>query len=424
MPANVRERLVAIGLLDGVRHAAAKLLTEHVTDWSNALTAKETSAKQVLLLASRVNRVFTGCGFKFYSDIDAVEVQSLLAEWRADTGETRGMSAQTSNFHLNAIKQFCRWAVKHGRASTNPVDHLEGLNVRLDRRHDRRALTLDEVKQLLTATSGAKARGGMTGPARRLMYLLALETGLRANELRSLTCASFDLNDGAPTVRVGAAYSKRRREDTLPLRPALVAELRVHLSNKRPAASAFDAPGNPTFTRTFQRDLGAAGVAYRDAAGRVADFHALRHTFVTNVVDSGAMPKVAQALARHSTIALTMDRYSHTLVGERADALKGLPDLTGPAANVPVQADAPDAGNRLACYLASSDAKQDANVDFCGLSDAAADENDGKEETPADAGVPSDFQAEREGFEPSMPLRAYRFSRPTHSTTLPPLRVS
>ena len=43
-----------------------------------------------------------------------------------------------------------------------------------------------------------------------------------------------------------------------------------------------------------------------------------------------------------------------------------------------------------------------------------------KKQEPAGAGS---FTAEREGFEPSMPLRAYRFSRPTHSTTLPPLRA-
>ena len=29
--------------------------------------------------------------------------------------------------------------------------------------------------------------------------------------------------------------------------------------------------------------------------------------------------------------------------------------------------------------------------------------------------------AERVGFEPTIPLRAYRFSRPAHSTALPPL---
>lgn len=30
-------------------------------------------------------------------------------------------------------------------------------------------------------------------------------------------------------------------------------------------------------------------------------------------------PKIAQQLARHSTITLTMDRYSHTVMGDLAD---------------------------------------------------------------------------------------------------------
>ena len=45
------------------------------------------------------------------------------------------------NFYLTAMKQFCnKWIVKHGRAGSDPVDHLEPLNVRLDRRHDRARL--------------------------------------------------------------------------------------------------------------------------------------------------------------------------------------------------------------------------------------------------------------------------------------------
>jgi hypothetical protein len=85
------------------------------------------------------------------------------------------------------------------------------------------------------------------------------------------------------------------------------------------------------------RPPGAAGtprirfLAPTDAAGRVADFHALRHTFITNLARGGVHPKVAQQLARHSTITLTMDRYSHTLIGEAADALKALPNI-GPIA--------------------------------------------------------------------------------------------
>ena len=81
----------------------------------------------------------------------------------------------------------------------------------------------------------------------------------------------------------------------------------------------------------FQADLDAAGIAYRDESGRYADFHVLRHTFITNLANGGVHPKVAQALARHSTITLTMDRYSHTLTGDQADALDVLPDFDCPA---------------------------------------------------------------------------------------------
>ncbi len=48
-----------------------------------------------------------------------------------------------------------------------------------------------------------------------------------------------------------------------------------------------------------------------DDAGRVFAFHALRHQFISNLARGGVHPKEAQLLARHSTISLTMDRYTH-----------------------------------------------------------------------------------------------------------------
>ncbi|MBU1984864.1 MAG: tyrosine-type recombinase/integrase [Planctomycetota bacterium] len=70
-------------------------------------------------------------------------------------------------------------------------------------------------------------------------------------------------------------------------------------------------------------------LVYRDSLEHVLDFHALRHTFISNLVRGGVNPKVAQELARHSTITLTMDRYSHTVMGELLAALDVLPDLAG-----------------------------------------------------------------------------------------------
>ncbi len=90
-------------------------------------------------------------------------------------------------------------------------------------------------------------------------------------------------------------------------------------------------------------DLEAAGIAYRtgagrDGAGQVADFHALRHTFITNLVRGGVHPKVAQALARHSTITLTMDHYAHLEALEQRSALEVLPGLGGAAGQEEVKA--------------------------------------------------------------------------------------
>jgi hypothetical protein len=176
---------------------------------------------------------------------------------------------------------------------------------------------------------------------------------LPASELRSLTWGCLDLQADPPTVTVRAAYSKHRREDTLPLQ-ASTAQMLARWGDESGTPDA----EHPVFgkmarkdsmAKMFRADLGDARAAwiakagtpterkgreesdhleYRDLAGRVADFHCLRHSFISNLARGGVHPKLAQQLARHSTITLTMDRYSHTVLGELSDALSALPELT------------------------------------------------------------------------------------------------
>ncbi len=56
----------------------------------------------------------------------------------------------------------------------------------------------------------------------------------------------------------------------------------------------------------------------------MADFHALRHTFITNLVKAGVQPKDAKELARHSTSTLTLDRCAHVELRDSAEALSKL----------------------------------------------------------------------------------------------------
>jgi hypothetical protein len=59
----------------------------------------------------------------------------------------------------------------------------------------------------------------------------------------------------------------------------------------------------------------------------VVDFHALRHTFITNLARAGVHPRNAQALARHSTIDLTMNAYTHVDMADLASDVESLPGM-------------------------------------------------------------------------------------------------
>jgi hypothetical protein len=170
----------------------------------------------------------------------------------------------------------------------------------------------------------------------------------------------------------------------------------------------------------FQADVRETGIVYRDDEGRVADFHSLRHTFISNLARSGVHPKTAQALARHSTITLTMDRYSHSLIGEQADALKDLPDLTGPAANTArmTGTDNLSAPDGLASCLAFSQRKQYAKVDSIGLSTESGEQG-GESKKPLQIAGVSSGEGGIRTLERVSPLTVFETVPINHSGTSP-----
>lgn len=331
LPPRVSSYLQRIGLFGQVLLAAGRPLAEHLDAFEQTLHAKGNTPTHAHRVTARARRVIEGCRFRYWSELSASRAQRFLHELRTDTkddkGEVkkRGISPQTFNFYLQAVKQFCKWMVEDGRATRSPLDHVKGLKI-TERRHERRALPADELRGLLEATEAGPVRGHMPGVERALLYRLAAETGLRANELRSLTRASFEL-DGRPSVTVAASYAKNRRQDSLPLRSDMVELLRAHMSDRLLGARAFNMPTASRIIGMFRADLKAAKIEYKDG-DRFADFHCLRHTFISNLARAGVHPSVAQALARHSDIRLTMNHYTHTVLEDRLSALEKLPDLS------------------------------------------------------------------------------------------------
>jgi integrase len=335
------------GITDPFEAHRKRPLTGHLADREEVLKARNNTADYVRLKLARARKIIDACRFTFISELSASRVEAALADMRREPR----FGTQTSNHYLAAIKQFVRWLVKDRRTAENPLAHLEGGNVRPDRRHERRELSDAELVNLFqTAHSSGRVRK-LKGPDREMLYLVSVYTGLRASELASLTPTSFSLEDTPPTLTVEAAYSKHRREDVVPLHADLVRRLRPWLAGKpagqrvwpgnwakgkeagvmlkadlRKARTAWiEEAGGDQADRTRREQ--SSFMAYRDTDGRVADFHALRHTFITRLVRAGVKPKEAQALARHSTITLTMDRYAHTGLHAVARAVEALPPL-------------------------------------------------------------------------------------------------
>ncbi len=303
-------------------------LNTHLDDFKTNLLTRGISEKQAKHVYLRAKKIIEGCSFQIWSDISASKIQARLAELRKDTDEKRGISAQTNNWYLQSIKGFCKWMVREGRAPENPIEYLKGINVKTDRRHDRRALTYEEIQALLNAALQGNVSYGMAGYDRAFLYKMALGSGLRASELKTLRINSCNLDADIPTLTVKACYSKHRREDIQPIPESLADELRVYFQDRCSEDLVFPTmPRLDTVAKMMKTDMDVAEIDYKDDAGKIVDFHALRHTYITNLARAGIHPKTAMDLARHGDINLTLARYSHTLVADRASALKALDNV-------------------------------------------------------------------------------------------------
>jgi len=341
------------GTLDPFDTEMSKPIQIHFDDFEKHLRSKNSNPAYVVEVIAKIKRCATFCHWQRIKQIRTSDVENFLFDLR----ESRGLSIQTSNHYLKALKAFARWLVRNLRMKLNPLDIIEPLNVRTDRRHDRRALTMEEFTLLLQAAENGPPAVGLTGLDRAMLYVLAAWTGFRRGELGSLTLRSFNLKRNNPTVSVEAAYSKHRRDDIQVLHPDIVERFLKWLEIRKPESESeilfpiskktCETTRNTSKMMIFdlaaarrqwlaganddaERETRQAGdfLKYQDSQGKFADFHALRHTFITNLSRANVSPKVAQTLARHSDIRLTMQIYTHIDSDEQAAAINSLPGLS------------------------------------------------------------------------------------------------
>jgi hypothetical protein len=78
-------------------------------------------------------------------------------------------------------------------------------------------------------------------------------------------------------------------------------------------------------------DAASDFLAYGGADGLFAEFYFNRHLFITGLERAGLSPKMAQTLARHSDVRLTLNVYTHVGLHDQSTAIASLPPPPGQA---------------------------------------------------------------------------------------------
>ena len=361
-----REARRRVGLIAPEEEQMARPLSEHLADYGEHLRGKGDGEKHIRDTLARCRSLLEGCGFVRALDVDIARAVEWLNASRRDrlpikppagdmfppaevsrmlgvsstavsalmrrhqlpaTGngkarryprstvevllalQAKGASPETVNHRIRAVRGFFNWMVKTRRAGSNPLATLQLLNADADRRRIRRELTADELGRLFAATrQSRRIFRGLDGEDRYHLSLLAASTGLRAGALGSLRPADFDLDAG--TVTLAARFNKSRRLKVQPLPTDVAAALRPYLARKPDAGLVWGGTWAKECDggEMIRTDLKDAAIAYAVEGTNgieYADFHALRHSFLTLGGRSGIDLRTLQELAGHSTPTLT-----------------------------------------------------------------------------------------------------------------------
>ena len=291
------------------RDAAQKPLLEHLAAFVLELDrVRGNTARHCTNVERRATAVIKECGWQYLRDVNP----EAFENWRTKNGQ---LATKTTNEYLAAVSSLLNWMLRRGLIEHNPLRAVVRATVRGRQSFQRRALTPDELRRLL-AVAGV----------RKVIYLAAVWTGLRRNELHLLRWGDIQMdgaNEHTWLIHVRPETTKNGKSAVLPIHPELrEALLKYRPENWQPDRFVF--PSIPT-PETLYRDMMRAGIQRMEGNNRKADFHSLRKTYNMHMQLNGMPPVMAQRLMRHSDIRLTTETYIDDDLLPNGKLLQALP---------------------------------------------------------------------------------------------------
>jgi integrase len=286
------------------------------------------SDRSLTIEKANLRHLLRALGGKLLSDIDAGEIASYQRE-RLQAGA----APKTINLEIGTLRAILLrhqlWAFIRQDVRMLKVD--EGVG---------RRLSLAEEGRLLSACAESRSRA--LYPA----VVLALNTGMRSIEIRSLRWGQIDL--ASRTVRVGRSKTESGAGRTMPLNLRATAALRDwagNLTQVQPVDHVFPSErygqNGSAYATDPSKPMGSFKEGWEAARKRSAvqcRFHDLRHTACTRLLEGGVpFALLAQIMGWSASSTVKMaKRYGHIGDDSLRHAMAVL-DRGGSAALIPVE---------------------------------------------------------------------------------------
>lgn len=308
---------------------------EYAEGWLELVTA-DMRPKNKELYESSINlHVLPIIGDKFLFEVQPDDAKLVMVA-------LSGKSASLQGKVLNTMRKMFENAVDNDLIQKNPCAKLKNTGYKAK---EKTALSADQVETLLEAVRGTRAEP---------FVMLGLFTGMRREEILALQwdCVFFPKEKAAYIeVKRALRWANNQPEvnellksdaakRTIPIPPRLADYLKSIrqktgyvvggeaqtqtqfknlwriVDNRRIGEKTYKIPYSKTNeTATFVREKGAKsrGGAFHYTIDFPVTPHILRHTYITNLIMSGADLKTVQYLAGHADIKLTLDIYTHLI---------------------------------------------------------------------------------------------------------------
>lgn len=303
-------------------------------------------------LSGSVNNTVKATTFERYEQITRLHLKPALGRVKLKAltpGHVRGLyrekleagsSTRTVRYVHTTLHKALKQAVMD---SLIPRNATEAVKPPQPSREEMHPLTPEQAKLLLQTAHEA-------GDRLEALYVLAIHTGLRQGELLGLKWDDVDLEDGSLQVRRTLAITKSGPVFTSPkttgfrrsvkLTSKAIEALKIHLERQLAEIDRVGSLWSPG---------DADGLIFASETGEPLDrravtklkfkpllkraglleirFHDLRHTCATLLLAKNVNPKIVSEMLGHSTIAITLDTYSHVLPNMRDQAAAAMEEV-------------------------------------------------------------------------------------------------